>query len=793
MSTYVLNISNMSCASCATKITNELEKTDGVISANVNLLSSKGNIEIDEDKISINEIITIISKLGYEAKIIDDEIKAIRLKISGMSCASCATKIENALKKISGTSEVSVNLLAEIATLKINNVVSTNTVIHAIKDVGYIAEIDEEYAQEESNKELRKLKNTLIVSSILSFPLVVAMFFNLFNIENDLSMFLHNSIFQLILATPVQFVVGARFYKSSYKAIKAKYANMDVLIALGTTAAYFYSIYNAFFTQLHLLYFETAAVIITLILLGKYFEAIAKSRTSEAIKKLIGMQSKTALLIRDGKEVNVAIEEVEIGDIIIVKPGEKIPVDGEIIEGYSSIDESMITGESKPVTKEVGDYVIGATINKTGSFKFKTQKVGKDTVISQIIKMIEDAQGSKAPIQAIADKVSGIFVPIVIVIAILTFLVWSTFFANVSIGIIAAVSVLVIACPCALGLATPTAIMVASGRGANLGILIKGGEHLQNLSKVDTIVFDKTGTITKGETTVTDIIYITDISKDELLKYAGVSEKNSEHPLGEAIYTYALDYLGEVDDPTSFEAIAGHGVKSNYENNNILIGTRNLLKINNIDYLQFEDDLVSLESQGKTAMLVTLNSTVVGIIAVADVIKETSRQAIEQLHKMNIKTYMLTGDNLLTAKSIANEVGIDNVIAEVLPENKVEEIKRIQLNGNVVAMVGDGINDAPALVLADVGIAMGTGTDVAMESADITLMRGDLLTVPTALRLSKFTMRKIKQNLFWSFIYNSLGIPFAMIGLLNPIIAGAAMAFSSVSVVGNSLLLKRFK
>ncbi len=602
-------------------------------------------------------------------------------------------------------------------------------------------------------------------------------------------------IFNLLLQPLYSLSLALDSIKNAYYALKAKSANMDVLIAMGTSAAYFYSVYNTFFTQgmMKELYYESAVVIITLILLGKYFEAVAKGKTSEAIKKLMGLQPKTARLIRDGQEIDVPIEEVEIGDIIVVRPGEKIPVDGKIVEGHSSIDESMLTGESLPVEKKTGDLVVGASINKLGSFKFQATKIGKDTVLSQIIKMVEDAQGSKAPIQKIADTVSGVFVPIVVGIAVLTFIIWTFVIGDSTMGFVSAVAVLVIACPCALGLATPTAIMVGTGKGAENGILIKGGEHLERAYKVNGVVLDKTGTITKGQPEVTDLIPIANGDIQDLLKLAAITEKKSEHPLGVAIYEKGVQDMNNIHDPDIFEAIPGKGVKAEVDGQIIYLGTRKLMASQNMDTSAIESIITQLEDDGKTAMIMAIDKQIEAIIAVADTIKDTSKEAIATLRKMHVDVYMITGDNQRTANAIAKQVGIDNVLAEVLPENKAVEVEKLKAKGKVVAMAGDGINDAPALATADIGLAMGTGTDVAIEAADITLMTGDLRAIPASIGLSKKTMSKIKQNLFWAFFYNTIGIPFAALGLLNPMIAGAAMAFSSVSVVTNSLSLKRYK
>lgn len=723
------------------------------------------------------------------------------LKISGMSCAACALRIEKGLNKLDGVNSANVNFAMEKATVefdnKLTNAQKFDEVINklgfeVIKEKAEEVSVDREKEQRE--KEIKKLRLTLVTSVILSSPLVIAMILTLLRID---VVFLHNPYFQLIIATPIQFIIGFRFYKHAYYALRAKSANMDVLISMGTSAAYFFSLYNVFFQPagegiMKDLYFEAAAVIITLILLGKYLEAVAKGKTSEAIKKLMGLQAKTARVIRNDTEEDIPIEEVEAGDIVVVRPGEKIPVDGKITFGVSSIDESMLTGESLPVEKKVGDFVIGATINKFGTFKFEATKVGKDTALSQIIKMVEEAQGSKAPIQKIADQVSGIFVPVVVGIAAVTFMIWYFSGGGLTKAIVSAVAVLVIACPCALGLATPTAIMVGTGKGAENGILIKGGEHLETAYKLNAVVLDKTGTITKGQPEVTDVIPFATYSRQEVFKYAAISEKNSEHPLGVAIYENGKKEFGTLPDPDSFEAIPGRGVMATIDNKIVYIGTRKFMNEKGIDMGNVETTISGLEDDGKTAMLMAVNNTLEAIVAVADTLKENSKEAIEDLQKMGIEVYMITGDNKRTANAIAKQVGITNVLAEVLPENKAEEVEKLKSRGKIVAMVGDGINDAPALATANIGMAIGTGTDVAIEAADITLMRGDLRTIPAAIRLSRKTMNKIKQNLFWAFIYNIIGIPFAALGFLNPMIAGGAMAFSSVSVVSNSLSLKSF-
>lgn len=793
-------ISGMSCAACAARIEKGLNKLEGVNSANVNFAMEKATVEFDNGLINIQKFDEVINKLGFEIlKEKAKDINKVELKISGMSCAACSAKIERKLNKLEGISKASVNLATERASVEFDSArIKASEIIKVIQTLGYEAEKAEEVTQdkekEQREKEIKRLRITLLISIVLSSPLLLAMILSLLQIDVA---FLHNAYFQLIIATPIQFVIGFRFYKHAFYALRAKSANMDVLISMGTSAAYFFSLYNVFFqpatsSGMKDLYFEAAAVIITLILLGKYLEAVAKGKTSEAIKKLMGLQAKTARVIRNGLEEDIPIEEVEAGDVVVVRPGEKIPVDGKIIEGISSIDESMLTGESLPVEKKSGDLCIGATINKFGTFKFEATKVGKDTALSQIIKLVEDAQGSKAPIQKIADQVSGIFVPVVVGIAVMTFLIWFLVTGDFTKAIVSAVAVLVIACPCALGLATPTAIMVGTGKGAENGILIKGGEHLEMAYKLNAVVLDKTGTITKGQPDVTDIILLGNLDKVEVLRIASISEKSSEHPLGVAIYESGKKELGNISDPEKFEAIPGRGVMSVVDSKVIYIGTRKLMLEKNIDLGNIESAITKLEDDGKTAMLFAINNTIEAIIAVADTLKENSKEAIEDLQKMGIDVYMITGDNKRTAQAIAKQVGIVNVLAEVLPENKALEVEKLKKQGKVVAMVGDGINDAPALATADIGMAIGTGTDVAIEAADITLMRGDLRTIPAAIRLSRKTMNKIKQNLFWAFFYNIIGIPFAAFGLLNPMIAGGAMAFSSVSVVTNSLSLKQY-
>lgn len=680
-------------------------------------------------------------------------------------------------------------------------IITVEEIKKAIKDSGYEpVEEEEELIDKEKKareKEISNLKRLFIFSLIFSLPVFILSFPELFKI-----MIPYQNTVLLILATPVQFIVGYRFYKGMFFALKSRTANMDTLIAVGTSAAYLYSASVILIPGFgSYVYFDTSAVIITFILLGKWFEAITKGKASEAIKKLMGLQPKTATVVRDGKEIEIPISEVVVGDFVIVKPGQKIPVDGEVVEGDSSVDESMITGESIPVEKKKGDTVIGGTINKHGSFKFKATKIGKDTVLSQIIKLVEEAQGSKAPIQRLADKVSSYFVPAVILIAVASFLIWyfafgQSFIFSLSIFI----SVLIVACPCALGLATPTAIIVGTGKAAENGILIKSSEALENTHKLTTIVFDKTGTLTKGEPAVTDILATGKLEKNEILKNAAIAEKKSEHPLADAILSKAKEENIEIPDPESFKAIPGHGITAKHGKKEILFGNRSLMESHGIKTEEIEEKIIGLENEGKTVMILALNEKIVGLIAVADTLKEFSQEAVRKLRESGREVIMITGDNRRTAEGIAKQVGIDSVLAEVLPEDKEKEIEKLQNEGKVVAMVGDGINDAPALAKADIGIAIGAGTDVALETGQIVLIKNDLRDVVTAIDLSSYTIKKIKQNLFWAFFYNSIGIPVAA-GLLypftgflfNPMFAAAAMAFSSVSVVSNSLLMKRYK
>lgn len=805
-------IEGMTCASCAKAVERATKKLQGVTESNVNYATEKLNITFDESKVSIGDIQTSVEKAGY--KVINDSTSKT-LKIEGMTCASCAKAVERATRKLDGVTESNVNYATEKLIINYEpSKVKVTDIKKAVEKAGYKA-IEEEVTvdsdKERKDKEIKLLWKKFIISAIFTVPLLYISMGHMVGLPlpdfiNPMINPMAFALTQLVLTIPVV-IAGSKFYTVGFKALFRKNPNMDSLIAIGTAAAFLYGIFATvkisagYHEYAHDLYFESAAVIITLITLGKYLESVSRGKTSEAIKKLMGLAPKTAIIIRDGKEVEITIEEVEVGDVIVVKPGEKMPVDGEVVEGITSVDESMLTGESIPVEKNIGDKIIGASINKNGTIKYKATKVGKDTALAQIIKLVEDAQGSKAPIAKLADVISGYFVPIVIVLAVVSGLAW--YFIGGESEIFALtifISVLVIACPCALGLATPTAIMVGTGKGAEHGVLIKSGVALETAHKVKTIVFDKTGTITEGKPKVTDVVVVNGIKEEELLQLAASAEKGSEHPLGEAIVKGAEEKGLEFKKLDFFKAIPGHGIEVKIDGKNMLLGNRKLMVESKISLGSLEKTSDKLAGEGKTPMYVTIDGRIAGIIAVADTVKENSKKAIEKLHQMGIEVAMITGDNKRTAEAIAKQVGIDRILAEVLPQDKANEVKKLQAEGKKVAMVGDGINDAPALAQADIGIAIGSGTDVAMESADIVLMRSDLMDVPTAIQLSKNTIKNIKENLFWAFGYNTLGIPVAMgvlhiFGgpLLNPMIAGAAMSLSSVSVLANALRLKRFK
>lgn len=782
-----LPIEGMTCAACSNRIEKVLNKMDGV-EAQVNLTTERATVHYDEDKLSLSDISERIDKLGYQVRPAHAEFD-----ITGMTCAACSNRIEKVLNKQPAIQNATVNLSTEVATVDYYpGNMDESDIIERIKKLGYDATLKSEEQSDRKENELRRKKYKLILAAVLSLPLLLTMLTHLFGIH--LPHIFMNPWFQFAFAFPVQFIIGWQFYTGAYKSLRSGSANMDVLVALGTSAAFFYSLYESIkwmrgLTNDPHLYFETSAVLITLILFGKYLEARAKSQTTNALSSLLNLQAKDARVMRDGKEQLVSIDALQVGDHIIVKPGEKVPVDGVIIKGNSSVDESMLTGESIPVEKHMGDKVIGATMNKNGSFTMEATKVGKDTALQSIVKIVESAQGSKAPIQRMADVISGYFVPIVVGIAILTFIVWMLFVKQgFEASLVAAISVLVIACPCALGLATPTSIMVGTGRAAEHGILFKGGEHLERTHEIDTIVLDKTGTITKGEPEVTDFT-----GDDRALQYLASSEQSSEHPLASAIVKYAEAQAVSLEEVSHFEAVPGHGIRTQIDNEDIYVGNRKLMQQYNIEIETFEPNMQLFEAQGKTAMMIAYEGKVQGIVAVQDTVKPSAKDAIDELKAMGIEVIMLTGDNTRTAQAIASEVGIAEVIAEVLPEDKAEKVKALQAQGRKVAMVGDGVNDAPALALSDIGIAIGTGTEVAIEAADVTILGGELTLIPEAIKLSHATIRNVKQNLGFAFGYNVIGIPFAALGLLAPWIAGLAMALSSVSVVSNALRLKSVK
>jgi len=814
----VFRVSGMTCASCAQNIEKILKKQAGVISASVNLPMSKAAVSYEPARISREEMEQAIESIGYHVV-----HERTTLDVGGMTCASCAMNVEKVLKRQKGVISASVNVSTAKARIEYNSsLLSVEDMISAIEGIGYSASIPagreetEDRERKEREEEIRSQRNNLILSVVIAVPVLLGSMKDIFpDLLWFVPEFLTNVNLLFILSTIAMVFPGRQFFIGTYRGLKHGVTDMNLLIATGTGAAYIVSVAASYLDLgpgYEHLYYDTAVLLITFIVLGRYLEARAKGRTSESIKKLIGLQAKTARIIVNGEEKEVPVEDVEVGDIVFVRPGEKIPVDGVVIEGSSAVDESMITGESIPVEKKKNDEVIGSTLNKSGAMKFRATNVGADTALARIIELVENAQNSKAPIQRIADVVAGHFILVVHVLALIAFFFWyfvgfEAFNVPVNSGLLSpflfalliSITVLVISCPCAVGLATPAAIMVGTGKGAENGILIKGGEALERTLKVDTIVFDKTGTLTKGEPELTDVISLADVEEDRILAIASGAEKGSEHPLGEAIVRGAQERNVEIANAEDFKSIAGRGIEASVEDSRILLGTRKLMEDNNIDISSAEKKMEELEAQGKTAMLAASGDRVIGLVAVADTLKENSKEAVEKIRDMGIEVVMITGDNRRTADAIANSIGIERVLAEVLPEDKAAEILKLQDEGRIVAMVGDGINDAPALTQSDIGIAMGAGTDVAMESAQIVLIKNDLRDVLAAIRLSRLTMSKIKQNLFWAFGYNSIGIPiaaglfypFVHTILITPALAAAFMAMSSISVTTNSLLMKR--
>lgn len=815
MKKEIISVGGMTCAACSGRIEKVIRKLPGVAEASVNLTTEKLSVQYDESELSLEKIKATVEKIGYEVR---EEVKTSNaiIAIEGMTCAACSGRIEKVVGKLDGVINVSVNLASEKASIIYNpEIIKLSGIRQAIEKLGYktmsaqkALTVDEDKARKDH--ELKVMRIRLAVSAFFAIPLIYIAMAPMLSLS--LPDFLHpvqNPLsyawVQAFLTLPIV-VAGYKFYTVGFKAILNLSPNMDSLIAIGTSAAVIFSLYSiqqisaGNLQAVDSLYFDTAGVIITLIMFGKLLEAISKGKTSDAIKKLMGLAPKTATVIESGQELQIPIEEVEKGNIILVKPGEKIPVDGIVLQGHTAIDEAMLTGESLPVDKTVGDNVYAASVNKNGLIQFEATKVGSETALAQIIKLVEEAQGSKAPIANMADTVASYFVPVVCLIALVAGACWYIATGNTEFALTIFISVLVIACPCALGLATPTAIMVGTGKGAEHGILIKGGEALEITHKISTIVFDKTGTITQGKPEVTDVITVNDVTREKLLQLTASAEKGSEHPLGSAIVKQAQDEGIEFLALDKFAAIPGQGLDVNIDGRKVLIGNERLMQVNNVVLSSLEQTADNLAENGKTPMFIAINGTLAGIVAVADVVKESSKNAVLRLQNMGIKVAMITGDNKRTADAIAGQVGIELVLAEVLPQDKSEEVKKLQKQGEIVAMVGDGINDAPALAQADVGIAIGSGTDVAMESADIVLMRSDLMDVPAAIQLSKKTIQNIKQNLFWAFAYNCAGIPVAagvlyLFGgpLLNPMIGAAAMSLSSVSVLTNALRLRNFQ
>lgn len=778
-----LPIEGMTCAACATRIEKNVAKLPGVKEVNVNLASERARVILDANT-PWTEVVSKIEQTGYTVP-----VRSVDLNITGMTCAACAARIEKVVSRLEAVRSVHVNLASEKAHVSyVPGVISESDIIRAVEKAGYGATLASETAeQEDKQRKWQAYRRDLAkfwFAVLLTLPLVIQMLVMLFGGPS----FLPNWL-SWLLATPVQFYVGWRFYKGAYHALRGGAANMDVLVALGTTVAYVYSAILTLQGKTDV-YFDSSATVVTLIFMGKLLEARAKVKSSAAMESLAKLGAKVAHVLRDGAEVDVPASDLKVGDVVRVRPGEKVPADGVIEEGFTSVDESFLTGESMPISKQPGDPVVGASINQTNAFVMRVTKVGRDTALGQVIRWVDQAQGSKAPVQRLADTISGLFVPMVLGVALLTLLAWG-WLGNWAHGVLAAVAVLVIACPCSLGLATPTAIMVGTGLGAESGILIKGGEHLELAHRVNTVVFDKTGTLTAGKPVVTDIWTADGVQTDEFLAAAAALEAQSEHPLGRAVVAFARDRGIDIPQASQVQAVPGHGVQGTVNGTKLRMGNRRWLADQGLalpDHI-----LAAFERAGKTVVLLAQDDRLLGTMAIADTLKPDAAATVEQLKDMGIEVWMITGDEARTAEAIAQQAGITNVMAGVLPADKAAKVEALRKEGRVVAMVGDGINDAPALAAADIGIAMGTGTDVALETADIALMHGDTHGVVDALRLSKATMRKIRQNLFWAFFYNVLGIPLAALGILSPVIAGAAMALSSVSVVSNSLLLRRLR